>query len=104
MYIDLIILLVVLVGVWFYNNKFQAYIIAIGTTDIILRILNFVKYNIGLKDIADIINKYLPGSIFEIIDKYTADSINILLKWAFVIIMIVFVSYMIKLFVKRRRI
>lgn len=106
MYIDLTILLILIVLIVMYFKRFQFFVLFIGTTDIVLRILDFIKQNIGLDDVASLINKYLPSSIFDIINKYTGNikSLNIILKWAFVFIMIIFVSYIIKIFIKKKRI
>jgi uncharacterized membrane protein required for colicin V production len=55
--------------------------------------------------ITGLIGKYLPESIFGIIDKYVGyNTINIILKWVFVIIMIIFLSYITKFFIKKKKI
>ena len=74
--------------------------------DITLRILAFIKNNIGLKDVAHVIGKYLPESVFDIINKYTGNmpTVCMILKWCFVIIMCFFLSYIIKIFIKKRKI
>ena len=106
MYIDLVVLIVLLIIVVMFFKRFSSFVFFIAIIDITLRILAFIKNNIGLKDISNIISKYLPESIFDIINKYTSniEILNIILKWTFVIIMIIFLSYIIKIFWKKKKI
>ncbi len=106
MYIDLIVLLVLLILVIMFFNRFNSFVFFIAIIDIFLRILAFIKVNIPLKDISNIIDKYLPESIFNIIDKYTTSGelFNTILKWAFVVIMIIFLYYIVKIFWKKKKI
>ena len=104
MYIDLIVLIVLLILVVLFFNKFHSYVLFFGIVDITLRILAFINSNIPGNKISKTIGKYLPESIFDIIDKYTEGSINIALKWVLVAIMIVFLYYVFKIFWKKKRI
>ena len=104
MYIDLIVLIVLMVLVIIFYKKFTSFVFFMAIVDILLRVLTFIKNNIGLKDVSNLIGKYVPGSIFDIIDKYSKGSLNILLKWAFVIIICFFLFYITKIFIKKRKI
>lgn len=104
MYIDLIVLIILMVLVIVFYKRFTSFVFFMAIVDILLRILTFIKDNIGLKDVSDLIGKYVPGSIFGIVDKYTKGSINILLKWAFVVIMCFFLYYIIRIFIKKKKI
>lgn len=104
MYIDLIILIVLILIVVMFFKRFSSFVFFVAIVDILLRILTFIKDNIGLPDVSALIGKYVPSSIFGIIDKYSADTINIILKWAFVILMVIFLSYVIKIFIKKKKI
>lgn len=104
MYIDLIILMVLMLVVVIFFKRFSSFVFFIAIVDIFLRILTFIKNNIGLYDIKKIINKYLPESIFGIIDSYCTGTINLLFKWAFVILMCIFLGYITKIFIKKKRI
>lgn len=106
MYIDLIILIILLILVIMFFQRFSSFVFFMAIVDIFLRILAFIKNNIGLKDVAEVIGKYLPENIFAIIDKYTKDLdlVNIILKWCFVGIMTIFLVYIIKIFMKKRKI
>jgi len=102
MYIDLIILIVFLVVVICYSKRFQTYIFGFAMTDIFFRVLNFLKNNIPISGIKGELSKYVPGSIPSLIDKYTNSTINMLLTWAYVIVMTIFLFYIIKIFIKRK--
>jgi len=106
MYIDLIVLIVLIIIVIMFFKRFSSFVFFIAIVEIFLRILTFIKNNIGLNDISHIISKYLPENIFQIINKYTGTIylLNILLKWGFVIIMAIFLGYIIKIFIHKKKI
>ena len=103
MYIDLIVLAVLILLVIFVFRRFDSFVYLMAIIEIFLRILTFVKNNIGLKDVAGIIDKYLPENIFSIIDKYTNGGVNTILKWGFVAIMAVFLGYIVYYFIKKKK-
>ena len=104
MYIDLIVLVVLIFIVVMFFKRFSSFVFFMAIVDIFLRILTFVK-NIGLPDVAALINKYIPESIIAIIDKYTSTIpiLNGILRWAFVIIMMIFLSYIVKIFINKKK-
>ncbi len=106
MYIDLIILIIAMIIVVMFFKRFSSFVFFVAIVDIFLRILAFIKNNIGLKDVAHVIGKYLPESVMEIINKYTGNVpvLNTILRWCFVFIMTVFLSYIIKIFMKKKKI
>ena len=104
MYIDLVILIILIVVVIMFFKRFSSFVFFMAIIDIFLRILTFIKDNIGLPDVRALIGKYLPESVFDMINKYSDGTINIILKWAFVIIMIIFLSYIIKIFIHKKKI
>lgn len=106
MYIDLIILIILLIVVVMFFKRFSSFVFFMAIVEIFLRILTFIKNNIGMKDLAYIIGKYLPENMFAIIVKYTGSipTLCIILKWAFVGIMTIFLVYIIKIFIKKKKI
>ena len=70
MYIDLLVIIIGLIVVLMLFKRFSSFVFFMAIIDIFLRILAFIKHNIGLDDVASIIGKYLPESIFDIIDKF----------------------------------
>jgi len=104
MYIDVILLVVLLVLVIMFFKRFSSFVFCMAIIDLFLRITTFIKYNIPVKDISNILKKYLPDNIFAIIDKYTRGLLNTCLKWSFVILMCFFLFYIIKIFLKKKKI
>ena len=104
MYIDLIILRVLLIIIVMFFQRFDSFVLFMGILEIFLRILAFIKNNIGLQDISQVIGKYLPESIFGIIDKYTNGIVQTVLNWVFVGIMAIFLFYVTKIFIKKKKI
>ena len=106
MYIDLIVLIILLIIVIMFFKRFSSFVFLMAIIEITLRILTFIKNNIGVKDIRNVISKYVPENMFAIINRYTENGslFNILLKWAFVIIMVFFLVYIFKIFLKKKKI
>ena len=106
MYIDLIILILLIIVVVMFFKRFSSFVFLMAIIEIFLRIVTFIKNNIGLPDVARIIGKYFPENMFVIINRYTGNwgIFNTILKWAFVIIMTFFLVYIIKIFLKKKKI
>ena len=104
MYIDVIILVVILILVAIFFKRYSSFVLALGIIETFLRIISFIKNNIGLSDVALVLNKYLPDNTFTIIDKYTKGIINKGLKWLFIIFMCSFLFYITKVFIRKRKI
>lgn len=104
MYIDLIVLIILILMVVMFFKRFSSFVFLMAIIDIGLRILTFIKNNIGLSDVSALIGKYVPENIFSIINRYSSGVFNTILKWAFVIIMMFFLSYIIKIFIKKKKI
>ncbi len=106
MYIDLIVLIILTIVVLMFFKRFSSFVFMVAIIDIALRILAFIKNNLGLKDLSRTIGKYLPESVFDIINRYTSNGsfFNMALKWSFVVIMIFFLVYIVKIFIKKRKI
>lgn len=100
MEVVIILVAVALIAAYFKNLKSLVYGIAI--IEIFLRIMSFVKSNIGIPKISEIISKYLPNSIPDIISKYSSGLIYTILIWAFVICMSWFLVYIVIYLFKRK--
>ena len=106
MYIDLITFLILLIVVLLLFRRFSSFVLFVAIVDISLRILAFIRNNVGLNDLSYVIGRYLPSSMIDIIEKYTGSVpiICMLLEWIFVIIMTTFLFYIIRIFVRRTKI
>lgn len=103
MYIDLIVLIVLIVFVIIYSKRFQTYIFGFGMIDIIFRILNIIKGYIPSKEVIKMINEYIPGSVPGVISKYTTGVFETVLIFTYVVIMAIFLYYVIRIFIKRKK-
>ena len=103
MYIDLIVFAVLVLLVIMFFRRFSSFVFFIAIFDMILRILTFIKNNLGLPDVAALIDKYIPESIIAIIHRYTNGVVSTILDWIFVIFMIIFLSYIIKIFISKKK-
>lgn len=104
MYIDLVVLIILILIVVMFFKRFSSFVFLMAIIDIFLKIMTYIKYNIRLKDLSYVIGKYLPESIFDIIHKYTNGLVSTILEWCFVGIMVIFLSYIIKIFIRKKKI
>ena len=58
MYIDLIVLIVLILIVVMFFKRFSSFVFFMAIVDIFLRILAFVRDNIGPKDVSSLLAKY----------------------------------------------
>lgn len=103
-YIDLVVLIVMLVFVIIYSKRFQTYIFGFGMIDVLFRILNIINGFIPVKEIRTFIDTYIPASVPSVINNYTKGIFNTILIWIYVIIMAIFLYYIVRLFIKRKKI
>ena len=61
---DLILLVILIVVIFFWFKDFTHFVYFLGIVEIFFKIMDFIKTNIGIKEVANIIDKYIPGSIF----------------------------------------
>ena len=97
-----IILLIIGIIVFGFKRSFSGFVYAVGATDILFRLLYFLRINLLKVDVSNFIGKYFPASIPAVIDHYTNDLLYDILMWIFVGIMIVFEFYTIRIFFKKR--
>ncbi len=102
-YLDLVVLIVLIVLVIIYSKRFETYIFGFGMIDILFRILNIINSYIPVKEIRSFINTYIPASVPNVINKYASGVFNIVLIWAYVVIMTIFLYYVVKIFIKRKK-
>lgn len=100
---ELVILVALLGLVIMFFRRFSSFVYSVAIIDILLRILEYIKYNIGNRDIMMFIDKYFPSSILKVINKYSTGIINDILSWAYIAIMVVFLYYTIRVFIKKKK-
>lgn len=97
---ELIVIVALLALTVIFFRDFKSFIYTLGIIEIFLRILAFIKNNIGFKEVSKIIGKYIPESIINVIEKYSTGILQTILVWLFLISMICFLIYLIKYFFK----
>jgi len=102
MYIDVVVVLVLLAFVIFFFRRFSSFVYAVAIIDIFLRILTFIKYN-SVPELKSLISKYFPESIPSIIANYSDGIFYTIIMWAYVVIFIIFLGYITKYFIKKRK-
>ena len=98
---DIIIILVALIVIALIFKRVDNTIIAFGLIDIFLRIIDFFSRNIGAFN--KIIGKYVPSSIEAIIRAHTSGSLEIIFVWLYVVLMMLFWFYVLKMLIHRVR-
>ena len=64
MYIDLIILIILIILFIIFFKRFSSFVFLLAIVDLFLRILAFIKHNIGLDDIAQVAFLFYISRIF----------------------------------------
>ena len=99
---DAIIFIILLIIVIFFFRRLSNTVFFIAIFDILLRILTFIKNN-TLPELKSFIGKYFPENISHIISKYAKGDLYMILVWIYVILMIIFLYYVIRIFIKRKK-
>jgi len=99
---DLVILIVLIAIVIIFFKRFSSFIYFLAITDIFLRIMTFINVELARLGIYLYLNKYIPASIPSIINSYSSGILNTVLMWLYVIAIIIFESYIIKTFFRKK--
>ena len=99
---DAIIVIAIIAVVAFYFRRVDKVVMGFAIVDIFLRLFHYLVVNIEIKGISEYIEKYLPESIPDIIGNYTSDMLYDVLIWVYVIIMIIFLGYTIRNFIRKK--
>ena len=92
---DLIIfiLLVAVVMALLKDIKWVTYLI--GIIEIFLRLVHYIANHLGISEVASFVNNNLPGSIFEILAKYSSGLFYDVLSWILVVFLVWFLIYLV---------
>ena len=97
---DILIIFIVLLIVALVFKRTSNVIIFFGLIDVFLRILDYIGKN-TIDDVNNIINKIFPDSIPAIIRAYSSGTLEIILMWVYVLLMILFVYYVFRMLLHR---
>jgi len=93
---DIIIFLILIIIVLILFRDSRVIIFFIGTSDVVLRLIHFIKDQLAISEFSSFVNKYVPTSVYGIIQRSTSGIVTTLLAWLYIGVMIVFVYYLIK--------
>lgn len=99
---DAIIFIILLVAVIFFFKRLSNTVFFIAIFDIFLRILVFLRDN-TFKEVKEFLGKYFPENIPHIISKYAKGNLYTILVWIYVILMMIFLYYVVRIFIKRKK-
>lgn len=99
-----VVIIMAIIGaiVFFFKRTFSGFVYAVAMVDIFLRVLAFIKAKLLVGNILSFINNCFPVSVPAMIDKYTDGALCEVLIWIYVGIMIVFLVYTIRIFLKKK--
>lgn len=100
---DLIILALLIILTIVFFRKFSNVVYVICIFDIFLRIVSKIDVMLNIKELSNLVNKYLPNSVLSIINNYSSGIINTILVWIYIGLYIVFLSYIIRTFFKKKK-
>ena len=97
---DILIIFIILLIVALVFKKTSNVIIFFGLIDVFLRILDYIGNN-TIDEVNDIINKIFPASIPTIIKTYSEGTLESILMWGYILLMILFVYYVFRMLLHR---
>ncbi len=93
---DLMIFLIILVIVVLVFKDTRSLIYFLGISDILLKLIHFIKVQIDVEEFTTLINKYIPSSLMGIAANYTEGFVYTIFAWLYIIVMCWFVGYLLK--------
>lgn len=96
----IIIILVIIILVLLFKRTFSSVIYSIAIVDIFLRLVDFLRLNIGGQ--ISLLFKGIPSSLNAVISSYTGGLVETLLLWAIFIVYVLFEYYIIRTFLRKR--
>ena len=105
MYLDLVVLIALFLIAFLFFKRFSNFVYLMVFADVLFRLLHFVANNIGLKDVANVINKYIPDGLTGIAARYvgTGSIIYTIAVWCVFALYVIFEFYLFRLILRRGR-
>jgi len=99
-----VVIIMAIIGaiVFFFKRTFSGFVYSVAVVDIFLRLLAHLKLHLFTGEVATFFIKYFPNSVPAIISKYTSNTLETVLIWVYVGIMIIFEFYVIRTFFNKK--
>lgn len=99
---DLVILVVLIGIVVFFFKQFSSFVYFMAIVDIFLRVCHMIAELLNIVELTNFVNKYIPISIPGIINTYSTGVFNTLLILGYIILVVIFESYIIRTFFRKK--
>ncbi len=100
---DLIIILVLIILTIIFFRRFSNVVYIICIIDMFLRIISKIEVLLGIKEISNLVNRYLPDSLLAVINSYSSGIINTILVWLYVGVYVIFLYYVVCTFFRKKK-
>lgn len=100
---DLVIFIVLALIIVIIFKSFESFVYFFAISDILLRILTLLKELLGIPEITNLLNQYVPANLLSIINHYSTGVFNQILTWGYLLCFIIFEVYLVKYFVKNKK-
>ena len=100
---DLVIFIVLALVVVIIFRSFRSFVYFFAITDILLRILSFLKELLNIREFTNFLNQYVPSNLLSIVNAYSTGIFNQIVTWGYLICFIVFEVYLIQYFKKKKK-
>ena len=102
-FMDLIIILVLIILTIIFFRRFSNVVYIICIIDMFLRIISKIEVLLGIKEISNLVNRYLPDSLLAVINSHSSGIINTILIWLYVGIYVIFLYYVVCTFFRKKK-
>ena len=100
---DLIIILVLIILTIIFFRRFSNVVYIICIIDMFLRIISKIEVLLGIKEISNLVTRYLPDSLLAVINSYSSGIINTILVWLYVGVYVIFLYYVVCTFFRKKK-
>lgn len=99
---DFIVILLFIVVVIVWRRDFKCCVYTFGAIEIFFRLMHFIKDTLQIKELTRLINTYIPGSILDVFEKYSAGLLFNIFKIVYIGFIGLLVFYLVRYIIKRK--
>ena len=99
---DLIILLILIVIVVMVYRDVKYLVYLLGILELFFRLVHHIGDTLGINSINNVINKYIPASLFFLFEKYTTGIVYDIISWSLMLAFCAFLYYLVKYLIVKK--
>lgn len=99
---DLIVVVLLITIILIWKRDFIKFVYFLGIIELFFKIVHFIGDNLGLNELNNIVNTYIPTSIFSLLAKYSNGLFYTILCWLLIICFICLEFNLIKYWFKKK--